>query len=136
MESRGGVTGGATLTDFLQGFAREGYQGSFIVQPDGRLLCASCRKAMPPGKVPLHSMRRVEGVSDPDDMSAIAALECPECGQRGTATFCVGARCPAEDGIALKALDNQRFQSRAVTDAEADHSLVSDTGWLQRPNDR
>lgn len=134
MESRGGVTGGPTITDFLADFAKEGYHGTFRTRPEGRLECGECHEALDPGRVTLHSIRRVEGVSDPDDMAAIAALRCPECGARGTATFCVGTTCPPEDGLVLRALDNQRPSSHVswrMTDG--DQSLVRDTGWLRRP---
>lgn len=137
MESRGGVTGGASIDDFLQGYAQAGYADSFHVRPDGTLLCASCQRTVQAERVKLRSMRRVEGVSDPADMGAIAALECPECGARGTATFCVGATCPPEHGRILRALDNQRPSAQeAWSAANADQSLVRDTGWLRGPDDR
>lgn len=132
MDSRGGVTGGATLTDFISAYARDGYRGSFAVRPGGRLFCASCKRTSDAGNVPLKAMRRVEGASDPDDMAAVAALECPACGARGTATFCVGTRCPPEDGLVLRALQDHRESSRQVL-LGGDPSLVRDSGWLPGP---
>lgn len=132
MESRGGVTGGATLEDFLSGYAREGYGSSFVKRPEGHLLCSSCQQSVLAHRIGLHSLRRVEGVSDPADMGIVAALQCPECGARGTATFCFGPQCPPEDGLILRAFDNQRPSAHQAWD-DADDSLVRDTGWLPGP---
>lgn len=132
MESRGGITGGATLSDFLTGYAQEGFDASFRVRPNGSLLCSACEETVPADRVRLLSLRRVEGVSDPADMGAVAALACPQCGARGTATFCFGPHCPPEDGLVLRALDNQRPSAHLSWDTE-DLSLVRDTGWLPGP---
>lgn len=134
MESRGGITGGATLNDFISGYAREGYDGSFMVRQGGDLLCCGCEEVLSPRDVTLRSLRRVEGVSDPADMGAVAALECPNCGARGTATFSFGPNSPPEDGFILRALDDQRVSARISRDSmQDDGALVRDTGWLPGP---
>lgn len=134
MESRGGITGGATLNDFISGYAREGYAGSFMVRRAGGLLCCACEQVLAPEGVTLRSLRRVEGVSDPADMGAVAALECPNCGSRGTATFSFGPNSPPEDGLVLRTLDDQRVSARIARDSvEDDGALVRDTGWLPGP---
>ena len=134
MESRGGVTGGATLNDFISGYAREGYPGSFMVKDGGKLLCCACQKVVPADRVKMRSLRRVEGVSDPADMGAVAALQCPDCGQRGTATFSFGPHAPPQDGLVLRALDNRRDAARIAHESVGDDgALVRDTGWLPGP---
>lgn len=134
MDSRGGITGGATLEDFIHGYAHEGYAGSFTVRREGGLLCGSCQEVVPPERVRLRSLRRVEGVSDPSDMGAVAALECPNCGARGTATFAFGPNSPPEDGFVLRTLDDQRVSARIARDSvQDDGALVRDTGWLPGP---
>jgi hypothetical protein len=138
MESRGGVTGGATVGDFLADFAVRGYSATFQVRPDGKLECSRCHAWMPADEVPLQSMRRVEGSSDPADMSAVAAMQCPRCGALGTAAFCFGPHCPPEDAEVLRRLQHDERESRVLM-SEApgpdDSSLVRDTGWLDGPNE-
>ena len=134
MESRGGITGGATLSDFLSGYAQEGYVASFRVRPNAALHCSACQQVVPADRVRLMSLRRVEGVSDPADMGAVAALACPQCGARGTATFCFGTNCPPEDGQVLRALDNRRPAAHLAWGSE-DQSLIRDTGWLPGPRE-
>jgi hypothetical protein len=131
IDSRGGVTGGATMSDFLRGYAREGYTGTFVVREHGRIECRTCGRLVPAQDVTVRSMRRVEGVSDPADMSLIGALECPACGARGTATFCHGTHCPPEHGEVLRLLHQDRALQR-LAESE-DRSLVHDSGWLRGP---
>ena len=134
MDSRGGITGGASIRDFLTEYAGQGYTTTFIVRPAGRLECRAFGERVPAGEVAVRSMRRVEGVSDPSDMSIVGALECPRCGALGTATFCHGAHCPPEDGEVLRALQNQRHaRSETLRGQDDDASLVSDSGWLRGP---
>ena len=132
IDSRGGVTGGATIGDFLRGFAREGYTSTFDVKEGGRLECRTCGRSIPAERVTVRSMRRVEGVSDPADQSLIGALVCPNCGAHGTATFCHGAHCPPEHGEVLRRLHQERTATRVQGESD-DESLVRDTGWLPGP---
>jgi hypothetical protein len=135
MESRGGITGGATINDFLRDFEGLGYTTQFVVRDGGRLECGACRHRLPADEVAVRSMRKVEGVSDPSDMGIVSALECPDCGARGTATFCTGAHCPPEDGEVLRRLHDERHSTMATARAnEVDSSLVNDTGWLRGPD--
>jgi hypothetical protein len=136
IDSRGGVTGGATIADFIRDFEQQGFTSEFSVRPGGRLRCSSCGRRVRAGDVSVHSLRRVEGVSDPADQSLIGALECPECGSLGTATFCHGAHCPPEDGEVLRQLHDVRPSTAATAGAlPHDESLVRDTGWLRGPDD-
>jgi hypothetical protein len=135
MESRGGVTGGATISDFLAFFAGQGYTGTFLVAQDGRIECATCHTQRPADEVKLDRVRRVEGVSDPDDMCVVAAMVCPRCEARGTLTACYGAGTTANDAEVLRRLDHSTRVGRAMA-IEADRddaSLVRDTGWLPGP---
>lgn len=132
MHPRGSVSGGATADDFLAEFAGKGFLGEFAVRPEGLLACLTCGRDQRAKDVTVHSFRRFEGASDPSDMGAVGALECPSCGARGTATFCFGPSCPPEDGAVLRALDQQLRHSRTETLRVEDGSLVSDSGWLLR----
>lgn len=56
----------------------------------------------------MWSLRRLEGASDPDDMLAVVAVQCPECGRRGTVTLGYGPAASPPDGDVLRALDDRR----------------------------
>lgn len=129
IDAQGGVTGGATIDDFLRAFARDGYTGHFVVHRDGRIECSACHRRLAPRDVTVRSMRRVEGASDPSDMSVVGALECTNCGAHGTATFLYGVHAPPEHAEALRNLHQERATQRTENDA----SLVHDSGWLRGP---
>lgn len=131
LHGRSGDPGGPTINEYLAAYAREGYRGSFFTRPRGALECGACHRVIPAQRVALRGMRRYEGVSDPGEMGAVAALECPECHALGTATFSIGPTSPREDGLILRALDDQRRSTRVSHESE-DSSLVRDSGWLDR----
>lgn len=130
MDSRGGITGGLTIADALHDYEGRGYEGQFIVREGGKLQCCACNRANPADRVQLDSLRRIEGVSDPADMNAIAALRCPSCGTRGTATLTYGPNAPRADGDALRLMESQRPSHQL--NIKEDPSLVYDSGWIDR----
>lgn len=136
MESRGGVTGGATISDFLDFFASKGFKGTFLVVEDGRVECASCHTVRPADQVELNRVRRVEGVSDPSDMCIVAAMTCSECHNRGTLTACYGASITPRDAEVLRKLDHSTRVGRSpeMQSGLDDTSLVRDSGWLAGPD--
>jgi hypothetical protein len=56
----------------------------------------------------MHSLRRLEGASDPDDMLAVVALECGVCGVSGTMVLGYGPAASDIDGDVLRALQDRR----------------------------
>ncbi|MFA5862360.1 MAG: hypothetical protein WDA16_11770 [Candidatus Thermoplasmatota archaeon] len=137
MESKGGVTGGATITDFLSLFEDRGYKGSFMTKPGGVLQCGTCGAKHPADAYQVHRVRRVEGASDPSDMTIVAALECLGCHTRGTFTASVGAMSPPDDAEVLRTIDHALRPSREAMLDESlqDESLVADSGWLAGPRE-
>jgi hypothetical protein len=79
-----------TLTSVLQAYVDNGYAANMTVTDDGLLRCPTCRNEVPPDNTCLHALRRMEGASDPADMLAVLALECPKCGALGTAVVHYG----------------------------------------------
>jgi hypothetical protein len=78
-----------TLRDVLARIEPAGYRGQFSVPRDaapdaGTVECLTCRKVSPAQDVRVDALLRLEGASDPDDMLAVAALVCPNCGTRGS----------------------------------------------------
>jgi hypothetical protein len=76
-------TGGdVTLTGVLDDLARRGYTEDFEVAGDS-LVSVESGRALKPDDLVIREFRRFEGVSDPDDMSIVYAIEARD-GTRGT----------------------------------------------------
>ena len=97
-----------TMTDVLEGYARGGFDSSFIVTDDSELECVECGIASSPSTVSMSSLRRLEGASNPDDMVAVVAITCPSCGARGTAVLGFGPIATMQDSEVLKGLKDDR----------------------------
>ena len=76
-----------------------------MVRGGARLECSTCHESFDVAEARVDALRRLEGASDPDDMLAVAALECPECAARGTVVLGYGPVASAEDSAALAALE-------------------------------
>ena len=71
-----------TLADAIDQFARRGFSESLSVVGN-RLRVVETQKTFRPEEVVIREYRRFEGVSDPDDMSIVYAIEA-DGGTRGT----------------------------------------------------
>lgn len=106
----GVARGSETLLDVLGRFTREGFVGSFTAvradDPDAavQLRCETCRAEFAANAPVVTELRRLEGASDPDDMLAVVALECPRCTTRGSLVLNYGPTATPEDAAALLAL--------------------------------
>ena len=94
--------------EVVAAYARHGFEANFRTTDGGRLECGSCRALLDPADVSMSSLRRLEGASDPDDMLAVVAVSCPECGSKGTAVLGYGPASAPEDGDVLHALVDRR----------------------------
>jgi hypothetical protein len=103
----------ATITDVLEGYAKGGFDSSFVVTDDAELECVECGTVSPPEAVVMSSLRRLEGESDPADMVAVVALTCPACGARGTAVLGFGPMATPQDSDVLKGLRDHRADEHA-----------------------
>jgi hypothetical protein len=94
MDSRLTLKSSATrriaLVDVLRGYEADGWTTTFELFDDGSLRCGSCDRTAPSAAVWVHSLRRLEGASDPDDMLAVVAVTCPHCGSGGVVTLNYG----------------------------------------------
>jgi DNA-directed RNA polymerase subunit RPC12/RpoP len=97
-----------TLTDVVARYEGEGFRGQFASRAGGAVFCATCRKESDARDVGLWAMHRLEGVSDPEEEMAVAALECPRCGARGTLALAFGPMASKEDGVVLSRLPPPR----------------------------
>jgi hypothetical protein len=97
-----------TLTQALHELEREGFTGEFRVLELGRLQCLTCRNEFAGAEASMKSLRRLEGASDPADMLAVAALECPRCGAAGTVVLNYGPDATLEESALLLELKDDR----------------------------
>lgn len=134
--SRGGISGGLTISDALREFESRGYVGQFLIQENGSIECRNCGERSLPRNVPLEAMRRIEGASDPADMVFVGALRCPSCNTTGTAIVKYGPHAEAHDAVVLRELDDHRLAAALSREGDSDGSLVHDSGWLRGPDDR
>jgi hypothetical protein len=101
-----------TLTDVLGWFADRGYSGQLrVVDPvDGvpTVECLTCHQTSPADELGFDALRRLEGVSDPEEMVAVVGLDCPHCGTSGTLVVQYGPGMTAEEAGVLAALPDDR----------------------------
>ncbi len=94
----------STLAEILSTFELEGYKGQMAARPGGRVLCLSCRTETEAAAMHVDALRRTEGASDPDDMLAVAALQCPACRSFGTLVLGYGPESDSDDAEVLALL--------------------------------
>jgi hypothetical protein len=105
--------GGTTVTEVLAGYAAGGFTGSFTAVAGGKVQCHACDATTPGDQVRMSSLRRMEGASDPGDMMAIVAIECPACDTKGTLVLGFGPMASEEDSDLLHVLRDARSDDHA-----------------------
>jgi nicotinamide-nucleotide amidase len=98
-----------TMTAVLEAYARSGWSSDFVVDDaDGLVECVTCGGRIEAEHTIVESLRRLEGASDPADMSAVVALQCPLCQATGTAVVRYGPESsPAEAALFARARDGR-----------------------------
>jgi hypothetical protein len=115
MDEPGAPSDNDTLTSVLQAYADGGYKENFTVTDEGLIRCPVCRHEVQPDVTCLHALRRMEGASDPADMLAVLALECPQCNALGTAVVHYGPESTEGEVAVLLAVEGStgpRLQQR------------------------
>jgi hypothetical protein len=102
------ATDGTSMADALARYEAEGYTTQFAAADDATVTCFTCHERSPASEVILRAMLRTEGASDPDDMTAVAAVVCPRCDAHGTLILHYGATAPVEHDEVLRALEDRR----------------------------
>jgi hypothetical protein len=97
---------GTTLVEVIRRLEAEGFTAQMAAEEAGLIRCFNCRQDSPADQVHLHVLRRTEGASDPADMVAVAALQCPRCGAKGTVALKFGPQASPEEDEALRLLDD------------------------------
>ena len=102
--------GDATLTGVLADLARRGYTESFEVAGNG-LHSIAGGKTFRPDELTIRDFYRFEGVSDPDDMSIVYAIEARD-GTRGTLVDAFGVYSDPAVGMVLDNIPIRRVVER------------------------
>ena len=95
-----------TLQEVLASFELEGYRGQMAARAGGQVLCVSCHMESDAAEMQVDDLRRLEGVSDPADMMAVAALVCPLCNTQGTLVLSYGPEATPDDAEVLALLSD------------------------------
>ena len=101
----GAPSDNTTLTQVLDAFAADGFDGSMVVTDEARLRCTTCRTEHDPSSLEVDVWRRMEGASDPDDMLAVCGVVCPSCGSRASVVLNYGPEADGSDAEVLRALE-------------------------------
>lgn len=96
--------GGITLAQAQTNLEQLGFEGQLSAREASMVLCHSCHEELPASELAVDQIIRVEGTSDPEEMAAVVAAQCPRCSARGTLTLMYGPLAPAEESDVLEAL--------------------------------
>jgi len=86
-----------TLVEVIAGYRQAGFVTEFWVESDSKVRCDECQSVLDSNRLPIRSMRRLEGASDPADMAVVIATSCPVCGADGTMVLGYGPMASGED---------------------------------------
>ena len=105
----GAPSDNTTIVGVLQQFRDDGYASDFMSEAGPALRCRECDHVIPVDQLELDALRRIEGASDPADMAAILALQCPSCGAKGTSLVSYGPTASeTEDELLRQLPDSDR----------------------------
>ena len=97
-----------TLMQVLESYREAGFVSDFFAEEGGRVRCGHCNSLLGAEQLSMHSMRRMEGASDPADMLAVVATSCPVCGAEGTMVLGFGPAASTADTEVSRALGDRR----------------------------
>lgn len=86
-----------TLLELLSYYEQAGFGGDSFVTEGGLLLCGACSSRVAPDHVSVHSIRRLEGPSDPADAVGVLAVICPVCGSKSTCVLKFGPEATLDE---------------------------------------
>ena len=98
----GAPSDNTTAVSEIDDLRAQGYGADLAVREGGVVCCRACDHCMEPEQLVVDVFRRLEGASDPDDMSAILALSCRDCGTKGLVMVAYGPNASADEGELLR----------------------------------
>ena len=97
-----------TLTAVLASYEASGFDAQLAATDEGQVHCFSCGTTTAPASLVLHSLRRLEGASDPADMLAVAAVSCSSCAAKGVLVLNYGPEATPGEAAVLIGLEDRR----------------------------
>jgi hypothetical protein len=88
------------LRAIIEDYERQSFDKTFVTAPT-TVTCETCGTVLQAERVVVHSLARLEGASDPDDMLAVLAISCSVCAAKGTLVVAYG---PTADDLSLALL--------------------------------
>lgn len=101
----GAPSDNTTAVAELEELRQQGYGGDFRVVEGGGLRCRQCEHTEQAEDLHIDVFRRLEGASEPDEMSAVLAIRCPNCGTKGTALVAYGPHASEDEAEFLRRVD-------------------------------
>lgn len=101
-----------SLLEVLAYYAEAGFDGDAFASDDGLVLCGSCGSKVSPDHVSVHSIRRLEGASDPSDMLGVLAVICPVCGKHSTCVLKYGPEVSPEEAAVWRRTEDLRHSDQ------------------------
>ena len=95
-----------SLSEILAMYEADGFTAQLGVRPGGRIMCFACHHEAPAADFELFGLARTEGASDPDDMLAVAAVQCRHCGTKGVLVLNYGPESTEDDVDVLQHLED------------------------------
>lgn len=84
--------------------ADEGWAAQATPVDGAMVRCEACGESTSAAEMEVHSLRRIEGASDPDDMAVVVAVVCPKCSSKDTLVLSYGPNASGADADVLLAL--------------------------------
>jgi hypothetical protein len=103
-QDAGYASGASSLVECTQHLAELGYTAQASSLEGGFVQCEGCDQPTPAADVRVDALYRLEGASDPDDMSAVLGVVCPSCELKATLVLHYGPMASADDADVLAAL--------------------------------
>lgn len=85
----------------LDELAGDGYANHLHPEPEGTLRCGGCDARSAPEDFTDVVSRRMEGASDPDDMTLVVGARCPRCGEGGAVVLGYGPNASEADAAVV-----------------------------------
>ena len=98
------IAAGVPLGEVTDDLARQGRDGQFQALDGGQLRCLTCEHRFPASETPATETTRLEGASDPAELSIVIPLRCPHCGTEGALIANYGPEASAAEADVLTAL--------------------------------
>ncbi len=97
-----------TLMEILADYGSAGFSADAFATEEGTVICGVCGATTAAPNLEVHSIRRLEGESDPADMTGVLAVICPSCDARSTIVLRFGPEAsPGEQRLWQESADRR-----------------------------